>query len=151
MSSSYTTLEQIFSDINKSINEKIGGTNFLELIKFLLIEKLNNLTKNDLKNLKLMPLNGKILEKNINLDNRKITYKIEYFDKSVSIIKQKTEKDYLSLILEGFKSITIYDNTDHEKSIHSNLSKNMGFVLSLNTVITTKIAAKSILLSISND
>ena len=151
MSSSYTTLEQIFSDINKSINEKIVGINFLELIKFLLIEKLNNLTKNDLKNLKLMPLNGKILEKNINLDNRKITYKIEYFDKSVSIIKQKTEKDYLSLILEGFKSITIYDNTDHEKSIHSNLSKNMGFVLSLNTVITTKIAAKSILLSISND
>ena len=39
---SYTNLEQIFSDINKSINEKIGGTNFLELIKFLLIEKLNN-------------------------------------------------------------------------------------------------------------
>ena len=151
MSSSYTTLEQIFSDINKSINEKIVGINFLELIKFLLIEKLNNLTKNDLKNLKLMPLNGKILEKNINLSNRKIAYKIEYFDKSVSIIKQKTEKDYLSLILEGFKSITIYDNTDHEKSIHSNLSKNMGFVLSLNTVITTKIAAKSILLSISND
>ena len=65
--------------------------------------------------------------------------------------EQKTEKDYLSLILEGFKSITIYDNTDHEKSIFSNLSKNMGIVLSLNTVITTKIAAKSILLSISND
>ena len=56
-------LEQIFSDINKSINEKISGTNFLELIKFLLIEKLNSLTENDLKNLKLMPLNGKISSK----------------------------------------------------------------------------------------
>ena len=143
--------QQIFADLNKSINEKIVGTNFLELIKFLLIEKLNSLTENDLKNLKLMPLNGKILEKNINLDNRKIAYKIEYFDKSVSIIKQKTEEDNLSIILEGYKSIVIYDNTDHEKSIYSNLSKNMGFVLSLNTVITTKIAAKSILLSISND
>jgi len=151
MSPSYTTLEQIFSDINKSINEKIGGTNFLELIKFLLIEKLNSLTENDLKNLKLMPLNGKTLEKNINLDNRKIAYKIEYFDKSVSLIKQKTEEDNLSIILEGYKSIVIYDNTDHEKSIYSNLSKNMGIVLSLDTVITTKIAAKSILLSISND
>ena len=151
MSSSYTTLEQIFLDLNKSINEKIGGTNFLELIKFLLIEKLNNLTENDLKNLKLMPLNGKILEKNIKLSNRKIAYKIEYFDKSVSIIKQKTEKDYLNIMLEGFKSITIYDNADHKKSIFSNLSKNMGIVLSSNTVITTKIAAKSILLSISND
>ena len=151
MSPSYTTLEQIFSDINKSINEKIGGIHFLELIKFLLIEKLNSLTENDLKNLKLMPLNGKILEKNINLDNRKIAYKIEYFDKSVSIIKQKTKKDNLSIILEGYKSIVIYDNTDHEKSIYSNLSKNMGIVLSLDTVITTKITAKSILLSISND
>ena len=45
------TLDQLLIDLNKSINEKIGGTNFLELIKFLLIEKLNNLTENDLKNL----------------------------------------------------------------------------------------------------
>ena len=150
MSSSYTTLEQIFSDINKSINEKIGGTNFLELIKFLLIEKLNNLTKNDLKNLKLMPPNGQTLEREIDLNNRKLKYKIMYFDKSVSNIKQKIENDYLFLILEGLKSIIIYDNNNSAKSIYCNLSKNMGIVLSLNTVITTKIVENSIILLISD-
>ena len=145
------TLDQLLIEINKSINEKISGTNYLELLKFVLIEKFNNLTENDLKNLKLMPSDGKILEKKLNLDNRKITYKVEYFDKSVSTIKQKIENDNLSIILEGYKSITIYDNNNHEKSMHSHLSKNMGIVLSLDTVITSKIGGKSIILSILNN
>ena len=110
------TLDQLLIEINKSINEKISGTNYLELLKFVLIEKFNNLTKNDLKNLKLMPSDEKALEKKLNLDNRKITYKVEYFDKSVLTIKQKTENDILSIILEGYKSITIYDNNNYEKS-----------------------------------
>lgn len=143
------TLEQLLIDLNKSINEKISGINFLELLKFALIEKLNNLEKNDLKNLKLMPPDGKTLKKAIELDNRKITYKVEYFDKSFSKIKHKTENNYLSIILEGFKSITIYDKVNDSKSLYSNLSKNMGIVLSLNTIITTKIIEKSIILSIS--
>ena len=145
------TLDQLLIEIDKSINEKIVGTNFLELLKFALIEKLNTLAKNDLKNLKLMPPNGKILKKEVNLDNRKITYLVEYFDKSVSKLKQKIENDCLNIILEGLKSITIHDSNNNKKTIYSELSKNMGVVLSLNTVITTKISGKSIILSISNN
>ena len=145
------TLDQLLIEINKSINEKIVGTNFLELLKFALIEKLNTLAKKDLKNLKLMPPNGKILKKEVNLDNRKITYLVEYFDKSISNLKQKIENDCLNIILEGLKSITIYDSNNNKKTIYSDLSKNMGIVLSLNTVITTKISGKSIILSISNN
>ena len=145
------TLDQLLMEINKSINEKIVGTNFLELLKFALIEKLNILAKNDLKNLRLMPPNGKILKKEVNLDNRKITYIVEYFDKSESKLKKKIENDCLNIILEGLKSITIYDSDNNKKTIYSELSKNMGIVLSLNTIITTKISKKSIILSILNN
>ena len=145
------TLDQLLIEIDKSINEKIVGTNFLELLKFALIEKLKYLEENNLKDLKLMPLVGEVLEKQIDLNSRKLTYKVEYIDKSVSKIKQKTENDYLCLVLQGLKSIPIYDNSNDSKSIYSDLSKNMGVVLSLNTVITTKIVKKSIILSISNN
>ncbi len=151
MVNSGITLDQLLVDINKSINEKIIGTNFLELLKSELIEKLKDLEENKLKNLKLMPLDGKVLEKQIDLNNRKLTYKVEYIDKSVSKIKHKTENDYLCLVLQGLKSITIYDKGNNSKSIYSDLSKNMGVVLSLNTVITTKIVKKSIILSILNN
>ena len=144
-------LDQFLIEINESINDKISGINLLELLKFGLIEKFKDLDENVLKDLKLISLNKKILENEIDLNNRKITYKIEYFDKSMSKIKYKTENDYLSLILKGLKSIIIYENNNNKKSIYSNLSKNMGIVLSINTVITTKTTEKSIILSISNN
>jgi len=145
------TLDELLIEINQSINEKIIGTNFLELLKFELIEKFKVLEKNDLNSLKLMPTDGAVLEKEIDLNNRKIKYKVEYFDKSISKIKEKIDNNYLWLILEGLKSITIYDFNYEDKYIFSNLSKNMGIVLSLNTVITSRIVEKSIILSISSN
>jgi len=144
------TLDELLIEINKSINEKIFGTNFLELLKYKLIEKFNDLEKNKLNKLKLMPIDGKNLEKEIELERRKINYRIEYFDKSVSEIKKKMDNNYLWIILKGLKNITVYDFKNNEKYIFSKLSKNMGIVLSLNTVITTKISEKSIILSISS-
>ena len=138
------TLDELLIEINQSINEKIIGTNFLELLKFELIEKFKVLEKNDLNSLKLMPTDGAVLEKEIELNNRKIKYKVEYFDKSISKIKEKIDNNYLWLILEGLKSITIYDFNYEDKSIFSNLSKNMGIGLSLNTVITSRIGENSI-------
>jgi len=93
------TLDQLLQEINQSINTKIIGINFLELLKSSLIEKFRNLEQNDLKNLKLMPPNGQTLEREIDLNNRKLKYKIMYFDKSVSNIKQKIENDYLFMII----------------------------------------------------
>ena len=143
------TIEKFIIEINESINEKINGINFLELLKYKLIEKIDELEEDYLKNLEIKLSDNKILEKNLELNNRNLSYKIEYYDKSISEIKRKTEKDYLSLILAGLKSIKIFDFNDEKKSIFSNLYKNMGIVLGLNTVITTKISEKSVILSIS--
>jgi len=145
------TLEQLLIEIDSLINEKTSGTNYLELLKFALIEKIKDLEENDLKNFKIMPLDGKQLEKEVNLKNRKIQYSIEYVDKTVSKIKQRTKNDSLCLVIKGLINITIYDINNDTKSININLLKNMGIVLSLNTVITSKIAEKSIILSISNN
>ena len=41
-----------------------------------------------------MPTDGKILDKEIDINNRKISYKIEYFNKSVSTIKHKIENRF---------------------------------------------------------
>ena len=151
METSNKTLEQLLIEINESINEKINGTIFLELFKSRLIEEFKGLKENNLKNLKLMLPDGKKIDKKIDIYNRKISYKIEFFNKSVSKIKHKIEKDFLFLVLEGLKSMTIYDNTDDEKTIYTNLSKNMGIVLSLDTVITSKVLENSIILSITTN
>ena len=55
----------------------------------------------------------------------------------------------LFIVIKGLKSVTIYDNNIDTKPMYSELSKNMGFVISLDTVITSKIAGKSTILSIS--
>ena len=47
--------------------------------------------------------------------------------------------------------MTIYDNNNNEKTIYTNLSKNMGIVLSLDTVITSKVLENSIILSITSN
>ena len=50
METSNKTLEQLLIEINKSINEKINGTIFLELFKSRLIENFKDLKENNLKN-----------------------------------------------------------------------------------------------------
>ena len=49
------------------------------------------------------------------------------------------------------RSKIFYDKKNDHNYIHSNLLKNMGIVLSADTVISSKIAKKSIVLSIYNN
>ena len=150
MKNSSKILNQLITEINCSINEKITGINFLELFKFELIDKLKNLDQKIVDEVKLILSNQENFEKELIIDNRSIIYKVEYFAKSESVIKQITKNDYLSIILDGLKSISVFDKMTANKSIQSYLSKNMGIVLSKETLISSKIAKNSIMLSISN-
>ena len=82
-------LDQFLIEINESINDKISGINLLELLKFGLIEKFKDLDENVLKDLKLISLNKKILENEIDLNNRKITYKMINPRQKLSIKQKK--------------------------------------------------------------
>ena len=139
--------EKILTEINNSINEKIIGTNFLEIFKYQLIEKL--FTEDIIKYDDLRIINNSFFEKDFFSANRNLKYKLEYFDKSVVKIKEKVSNNYLYIVLDGLMSITIFDNIDEKKQIFSKLSKKMGLVLSLNSTINATIAEKSIILSIS--
>ena len=60
-------------------------------------------------------------------------------------------KDSLSIVAYGLKNITISDFNNTKKSISLKLFKNMGIVLSQNTLISEKIASESIILDINSN
>ena len=62
-----------------------------------------------------------------------------------------TDADYFEIVDGVLKLKDSFSANYEDRSIFSNLSKNMGIVLSLNTVITSRIAEKSIILSISSN
>ena len=150
MSSFVTLLDNLLLEINKSINEKIIGINYLENIKFLLIEKLLVLDKLILDDLIKDISIKKTFNNNCDFDNRKISYTINYLEKSVIKIKSKIEEDSLFIILDGLKIITIFDKNNHDKSIKTKIFKNMGFVLSQGSIINENSNKKSIILQIVN-
>ena len=87
-------LESILLEINKSINEKLKGTSYLEILKLELINKFVNLEKKIIDDLKIELTKNNNLEKIIDIDNRKISYKIDYYDKSISILKKSVDEDF---------------------------------------------------------
>tara|TARA_B100001123_G_scaffold439400_2_gene576217 strand:- start:383 stop:838 length:456 start_codon:yes stop_codon:yes gene_type:complete len=143
-------VDTLLIDTNKLINEKMTGVAYLELFKFELINKFQSSDEHTVKELQLIFSNKKYIENEISIDNKNIKYKIEFFDKSISKIKQKTENDCLYLVLQGQKNITIYNNNGDTKSLYCKMLKNMGVVLGLNTFITAEIMEKSIVLLILN-
>ena len=141
--------EKLLKKFDDSTNEKIIGINYLELLKFEIIDKLKDSEIIVYKFLEQLITDNNNFEKTIDLNNRKIDYKFKFYDKSLSTIKYKEKNNRLFIVIKGLKSVTIYDNNIDTKPMYSELSKNMGFVISLDTVITSKIAGKSIILSIS--
>jgi len=150
MNSFVALLDSFLLEINKSINEKIIGINYLENIKFLLIEKLQVLDKlifdDFIKDISIK----KTFSNNREFNNKKVNYTINYLEKSVIKIKSKIEEDSLFIVLDGLKIITIFDKNNQDKSIKAKIFKNMGFVLSQGSIINENNNKKSIILQIIN-
>ena len=84
-------------------------------------------------------------------NSRSINYNIKYFGKSVSKIKYSIKKEILSIVLEGMKTISIFDKNKPNKSVKFSIIKNTGLVISQNTVISENTNKKSIILTIINE
>tara|TARA_B100001123_G_C15309470_1_gene1023848 strand:- start:168 stop:623 length:456 start_codon:yes stop_codon:yes gene_type:complete len=141
--------EVILTNFDKSINSNIFGLNYLELLKIELIEKLNTTETNFFNDLKKDIKDKKNITNSLKLDNKTISYGFHFYEKSLSTIKQKEKSDQLIIVLEGLDSVTIYDKNNLNKNIFSDLTKNMGLTVSVDTFTTSKITDKSIILSIS--
>ena len=123
-------LEIIISEVN-SINDKIKGLNFLEILKINLIDKLS--FEND-QNSFFNEFDQ--IEKEVSTDNRNIKIYIKFFLNSSVTTKKLIEEDSLFLSFNDSTSLDIYEN--EKNFVNILLSKNTGISIPKNTIINSK-------------
>ena len=139
-------IHNIISESNNQINDKILGVNYLEKLKYLLIDKLKTFKITSIKNIE--NLQNKELKISFNQNN--LLIKFENYSNPISRIKNTIQNDYLCIVLNGSKSIKIHENSDPSESQSINLFSNTGIVLSKATVISESISKETILINIFN-
>ena len=138
--SSNNILEIIISEVN-SINDKIKGLNFLEILKINLIEKLSFI--ND-QNISLNKFD--IIEKEVSADNRNITIFIKFIENSSITRKKLIDENTLFLSLNETSSFDIYE--DEKNFVNIVLFKNTGISIPQNTIINSKFNKNALLIEI---
>ena len=145
-------MEKIAKDISeiiageiKTINDKVRGLNFLELLKAGIIEKLLELV-----NKQKFPLDQLIEYQNeIKEDSRHINISISYFLNSMSISKKKIDNDSLFISLNELSNFDIFrDNKEFTSLV---LYKNTGLSLPKDTVLNAKYSKNLLLIEITNN
>ncbi|MDC1053685.1 hypothetical protein OAQ39_00125 [Alphaproteobacteria bacterium] len=136
--------EIIISEI-KTINNKVKGLNFLELLKAGIIEKLLQLS-----NGQKFPLDQLIdYRDEIKEDSRHIKISIKYFLNSISISKKKIDNDSLFISLNELSNFDIFkDKKDFTSLV---LYKNTGLSLPKDTVLNAKYSKNLLLIEITNN
>ena len=145
-------MEKITKDISeiiageiKTINDKVRGLNFLELLKAGIIEKLLELV-----NKQKFPLDQLIEYQNeIIEDSRHINISISYFLSSISISKKKIDNDSLFISLNELSNFDVFkDNKEFTSLV---LYKNTGLSLPKDTVLNAKYSKNLLLIEITNN
>ena len=145
-------MEKITKDISeiiageiKTINDKVRGLNFLELLKAGIIEKLLELV-----NRQKFPLDQLIEYQNeIKEDSRHINISISYFLNSMSISKKKIDNDSLFISLNELSNFDVFkDNKEFTSLV---LYKNTGLSLPKDTVLNAKYSKNLLLIEIANN
>jgi hypothetical protein len=145
-------MEKITKDISeiiageiKTINDKVRGLNFLELLKAGIIEKLLELV-----NRQKFPLDQLIEYQNeIKENSRHINISISYFLNSMSISKKKIDNDSLFISLNELSNFDVFkDNKEFTSLV---LYKNTGLSLPKDTVLNAKYSKNLLLIEITNN
>ena len=145
-------MEKITKDISeiiageiKTINDKVRGLNFLELLKVGIIEKLLELI-----NKQKFPLDQLIEYQNeIKEDSRHINISISYFLNSMSISKKKIDNDSLFISLNELSNFDVFKDDKEFTSLV--LYKNTGLSLPKDTVLNAKYSKNLLLIEITNN
>ena len=135
-------IDNVISDYIKQFDNKILGINFLEKLKYPLIDKIKTYSLSKISK----ESNKEYLIKNKNIN---IFVKIEKNTKNISKIKKIINNDNLSIILDGLKTITIHEKKNSRAINQQYLSKFTGIVLAKDTIIDELITKNTILLDIS--
>ena len=144
-------ISEIIKKNNETINEKIIGINYLEQLKYLIVNDLTLFDEKIFKDILANNKENKTEDYLFDFNNRSIKLSINFFKDSISKINNTINKDNLSIVGYGLKNITINDKDNAKKSITLKLFKNMGIVLSQGTLVSEKIASGSIILDINSN
>ena len=136
-------IDTIISESNNQINDKILGVNYLEKLKYILIDSLKGLkisSFNEIKNNEILKTYGE----------NELKIKIEKYSSTLSTIKNKISNDYLCIVLRGSKSIEFHDISNSKFSHKLDIFPFMGIVLSCNILISESFSNETVLLNIFN-
>ena len=140
MESFFKEIDKLIISSNKKINEKILGINYLEKLKFSLIEQIINLNINSYEEITNF-------EEVKEYNNIKLSIKFKNYNEALSKIKNPLPNDNLCIVLKGSKTFKI---TNNEESKNFTLFPNMGIVLSSKTIINESIGKQSSIIDIFN-
>ena len=140
MESFFKEIDNLIIASNKEINEKILGINYLEKLKFSLIEKIKALNIKSYEEIKNF-------EEVKEYNNIKLSIKFNNYNEALSKLKSPLPNDNLCIILRGLKTFKIKNNQD---SKNFTLFPNMGITLPSKTIINESIAKQSSIIDIFN-
>ena len=144
-------MDTLIKDINdiviteaNAINHKIQGLNFLEILKFSLLEKIVPLLK-DNKSLAKITSN---LSEEFKSDNRFINILINYYKQPFSFSKKIIQEDSLFISFNETSNIDIYEDNKNFTSVV--IYKNTGISLPKETLINSKFNQNVLILEVRN-
>ena len=145
-------INDIIENNNSKINENIVGINYLEKLKYLVIDNL----KDSQDKFALDNLSAALKKKNnqsikFKFKNRSLLISINLYKNPLSKIKLCYDNDTLSVVINGVKKISLFDLYDKNKKVSLSIFKNMGITLSENTITSEKIATGSIIMDIVSE
>ena len=137
---------------NNVINENIIGINYLEKLKYLVINNLKaSQDKLAIANLAIDLKKNNNQSAKFEFKNLSLILSINLYKDSLSKIKLCHNNDILSVVLDGIKTISLFDLHNKNKKTSLSISQNMGLVLSENTITSENIAAGSIIMDIISE
>ena len=139
-------IDSIISSCNNKINDKIVGVNYLEKLKFMLIDSLKE------KDLSSFDNNSNETNTELNkiYGENNLIITIQQYQESFTKIKNECINDLLNVVLHGFASLDIYQPKKENGSHSLSLFPKTGIVVSRNTLISEKIIKNSLILKIVN-
>ena len=138
MENFFKEIDNFIIESNKEINEKILGINYLEKLKFSLIEKIIDLNIKSYEEIKNFQ---EIKEYN----NIKLSITFNHYNEALSKLKTPLPNDNLCIILKGLKTFKI---TNNKESINFTIYQNMGITLPSKTNVNESIAKQSTIIDI---
>ena len=136
----------IIKEETENVNKKIYGTTFLEILKEKILNRQDQII---LKNFQMQNSNVDLVE-NINVPEKKLYFKLSFYQTPKSKLKFKLDKNFLLIVFKELVKIDIL-NQNTKKYININLKPFMGITLSKGTVCNLNFPKKSLIMQLETD